>query len=135
MICLSIKRLFQRQLKLTDYHRRPQGGKGQVAPNNILTIFPSRTIPLSFFLRAVPPYHMWRNRGGGFFFQGPWGVLIYAFISTILPLHESISDLIDLPSKLKPRKELKSRDYFFKILFVGWGRQKLESRTVGLKPT
>ena len=26
--------------------------------------------------------------------------------------------------KIKPRKELKSRDVFFKILFVGWGEHK-----------
>ena len=70
-----------------------------------------------------------------FFREGPGGTLIYAFISTILPLHEGISNLKGLPSKLKPRKELKSRDVLFKIVFVGWGRQKLEARTVGLKPT
>ena len=65
--------------------------------------------------------------------MGPWplhfffrGELIYAFISTILPLHECISNFIGLPSKLKPRKELKSRDVFFKILFVGWGNRNLK---------
>ena len=70
-----------------------------------------------------------------FFRGGPGGALIYAFVSTILPLHECILNLISLPSKLKPRKELTSRDVFLKILFVGWGEQKLEVRTVGLKAT
>ena len=32
-------------------------------------------------------------------------------------------------------RALISRDVFFKILFVGWGGQKLKARTVGLKPT
>ena len=77
--------------------------------------------------------------GGGpglpLFFRGGWWALIYVFISTILPLHECIRNLIGLPSKLKRRKELKSRDVFLKFLFVGWGEQKLEARTVGLKPT
>ena len=69
--------------------------------------------------------------GGGT--EGAWGALalplfsgralIYAFISTALPLHECILNLIDLPSKLKPVKELKSRDVFFKILFVRWGNR------------
>ena len=60
------------------------------------------------------------NRGGpGPFFQGsgPWG-------ATILPLHDCIYNLTRLPSKLKPRTELKFRDIFFKILFVGWGNYK-----------
>ena len=80
--------------------------------------------------------HSRRNRGGpglSHFFSE--GALIYAFVSTILSLHECIWNLIGLPSKLKPRKELKSRDVFFKILFVGRGEQKLEARAVGLKPT
>ena len=72
--------------------------------------------------------HRWRKRGsrGGpgpplFFRGGPEGALIYAFISTILPLHECISNSIDLPWKLKPGKELKSSDVFYENLFVGWG--------------
>ena len=57
--------------------------------------------------------------GGGlashFFFRGS---LIYAFISTISPLHKCKWNLIGLPSKLNPKKELKSRDVF---KFCLWG--------------
>ena len=59
-----------------------------------------------------------------FFQGGSLGALSYAFISTIIPLHECISNLIGLLSKLNPRKELKSRDVFFKNLFVRWGNRK-----------
>ena len=81
--------------------------------------------------------HRWRNRGSPgrpLFFQGgrAGGALI---IPTILPQHECIENLTGLPLRLEPRKELKSRDISFKILFVGWREQKLEARTVGLKPT
>ena len=97
-----------------------------------------------FKARPYVLYHKWRNRGGRggggagpptFVSGGTLGGLIYAFTSTILPLHECVWNLIGLPSKLKPRKELKSRNVFLKILFVGWGEQKLKARTVGLKPT
>ena len=67
-----------------------------------------------------------------FFQGGAWGAPI---ISTILSLHECIGNLLGLPSRLKPRKDLKSRDVSYKILFAGWREQKLEARTVGLKPT
>ena len=84
--------------------------------------------------RGTVPCKGGGSRGAGralaphFFFQGGLGGLIYAFISTViqvgLPLRECIWNLIGLPLKLKPRKELQSRDVFFKILFVEWGEQK-----------
>ena len=76
------------------------------------------------------------GRGPGpHFFHFFRGALVYEFISTTIPLHECIGNLIGLPSKLKPRKALKSRDVFFKSLLVGRGKQKLEARIVILKPT
>ena len=55
------------------------------------------------------------------FFQGGPNLRVYFCNNT---LHECIWYVIGLPSKLKPRKERKSRDVFFKILFVGSGEQK-----------
>ena len=70
-----------------------------------------------------------------FFFRGALGgcnlrVHFYNIASALMHLK------LNRPTiEIKTTKNLKFRDVFLKILFVGWRKQKPEAKTVGLKPT